>query len=304
MTKLSSAPRGEIVVYEMSDGAARVDVRLERDTVWLTQPQMAELFGRKRSVVTKHIRSVFREGELDRQAVCAKFARTAEDGKSYQVEYYNLDAIISVGDHVNSIRGTQFRILATRTLTSNALVTDDCRPVLDGVYWNDRLALELHRRGIRHLSTGALEPDAHGPSIRTTALLQGLAGSNEARLRSALIPLLLRWPELAKDTRLADPHLFGTAQITLRSFYTAAAIVQRQHATRLRQLFGAQAELPDLFSTTLSLPSTVPLIDLMPSLAARSAERGEPSVDWRGTYEHAAESYLKMAEAEAAWSPA
>jgi prophage maintenance system killer protein len=113
---MSDAPAGEIVVYVAPDGEARVEVRLDRDTVWLTQEQMARLFGRERSVITKHVRNVFKEGELDAGAVCANFAHTAADGKTYQVDHYNLDVIISVGYRVKSQRGTQFRIWATRTL--------------------------------------------------------------------------------------------------------------------------------------------------------------------------------------------
>jgi prophage maintenance system killer protein len=107
---------GEIVVYATPDGEVRVEVRLERETVWLTQEQMARLFGRERSVITKHVRNVFKEGELEAEAVCARFAHTAADGKTYQVDHYNLDVIISVGYRVKSQRGTQFRIWATRTL--------------------------------------------------------------------------------------------------------------------------------------------------------------------------------------------
>ncbi|MGB5147790.1 MAG: RhuM family protein [Porticoccaceae bacterium] len=113
---MSAAPGGEVIVYEAPDGEVRVDVRLDRETVWLTQAQMAELFGRERSVVTKHVGNAFREGELDPAAVCAKFAHTAADGKTYQVDHYNLDVVISVGYRVKSLRGTQFRIWATRTL--------------------------------------------------------------------------------------------------------------------------------------------------------------------------------------------
>lgn len=109
-------PRGEVLVYEAPDGAARVDVRLERDTVWLRQEQMSQLFGRERSVITKHVRNVFREGELDAESVCAKFAHTAADGKTYQVDHFNLDVIISVGYRVKSAQGTRFRQWATRTL--------------------------------------------------------------------------------------------------------------------------------------------------------------------------------------------
>lgn len=115
------SPGGQIVVYEAPDGEVRVDVRLDRDTVWLSQEQMAELFGRERSVVTKHIRNVFKEGELEPEAVRAKFAHTAADGKTYQVDHYNLDVIISIGYRVKSLRGTQFRIWATRTLRDHLL---------------------------------------------------------------------------------------------------------------------------------------------------------------------------------------
>ena len=104
----------DIVIYE-GDGY-RVEVRVEKDTVWLRQEQMAELFGRERSVITKHIRNVFAEGELERDAVCANFAHTAADGKTYQVEHYNLDVIISVGYRVKSLQGTRFRQWATRVL--------------------------------------------------------------------------------------------------------------------------------------------------------------------------------------------
>jgi len=107
---------GEIVLFQAEDGKTRLDVRLDQETVWLTQEQMAELFGRERSVVTKHLRNVFREGELSETAVRAKYAHTASDGKTYQTQFYNLDAIVSVGYRVNSLRGTQFRQWATRVL--------------------------------------------------------------------------------------------------------------------------------------------------------------------------------------------
>ena len=121
MTQSSINGGGEVVLYEAADGQIRLDVRLEQDTVWLTQAQMSDLFGRERSVITKHVRSVFREGELEVESVCAKFAHTAEDGKTYQVEHYNLDVIISVGYRVKSKRGIQFRIWATRTLKDHLL---------------------------------------------------------------------------------------------------------------------------------------------------------------------------------------
>jgi hypothetical protein len=86
-----------IIIYQSPDGAATLEVRLDHETVWLTQDQMAELFGRERSVITKHLRNVFKEGELEEDSVRAKYAHTAADGKEYLTQFYNLDAIISVG---------------------------------------------------------------------------------------------------------------------------------------------------------------------------------------------------------------
>lgn len=107
---------GELILYQTEDSQTRVQVRLEGETVWLTQAQMAELFQRERSVVTKHIRNIFEEGELVESAVCANYAHTATDGKTYRTAYYNLDVVISVGYRVKSHRGTQFRIWATQRL--------------------------------------------------------------------------------------------------------------------------------------------------------------------------------------------
>ncbi len=103
--------KGEVLLYKN-----RVEVQLEKETVWLAQRQMAKLFNTDRSVITKHIRNIFTTKELDKKAVCANFAHTAEDGKVYQTQFYNLDVIISVGYRVNSKRGTQFRIWATNVL--------------------------------------------------------------------------------------------------------------------------------------------------------------------------------------------
>lgn len=97
-------------------GIGEADYRVENDTVWLSIDQMAELFQRDKSVTGKHVRNIFKEGELKKESVWAKFAYTASDGKIYQVDYYNLDVIISVGYRVKSHRGTQFRIWATGIL--------------------------------------------------------------------------------------------------------------------------------------------------------------------------------------------
>ena len=104
----------DISIYKTDNGV--IEVRLAQETVWLSQEQISELFGRERSVITKHLRNVFTEGELERDSVCAKFAHTAHDGKTYQVEHYNLDIIISIGYRVKSQQGTRFRQWATRLL--------------------------------------------------------------------------------------------------------------------------------------------------------------------------------------------
>ena len=107
--------QGEIILYQPDD-EVRLEVRLENETVWLSIEEMAQLFGRDISVIGKHIRNVFKEGELQKESVWAKFAYTASDGKTYQVDYYNLDVIISVGYRVKSYRGTQFRQWANKVL--------------------------------------------------------------------------------------------------------------------------------------------------------------------------------------------
>jgi prophage maintenance system killer protein len=106
-------PGGEILLYEATDGAVQVDVRLERETVWLSQEQMSKLFGRERSVITKHLGNVFREGELDKQSN-VQILHIA--GSDKPVRFYSLDVIISVGYRVKSFAGTRFRQWATRTL--------------------------------------------------------------------------------------------------------------------------------------------------------------------------------------------
>ncbi len=106
----------QIVIFQTDDNKVSIDVRFDEETVWLTLDQMASLFDRDKSTISRHIKNVFDEGELSRDSVVAKYATTASDGKTYQVDYYNLDVIISVGYRVKSLRGTQFRQWATKRL--------------------------------------------------------------------------------------------------------------------------------------------------------------------------------------------
>jgi len=134
---------GEIVLYQRSDSPT-IDVRLNGETVWLSLNQIAELLGRDKSTISRHIANVFAEGELERNSVVAEFATTATDGKTYQVEHFNLDVIISVGYRVKSRQGTLFRIWATERLREYLLkgfTMDDARlkNLGGGGYWKELL---------------------------------------------------------------------------------------------------------------------------------------------------------------------
>jgi prophage maintenance system killer protein len=112
---------GEILIYQTEDGKAALEVRLDHETVWLSLNQMAELFGRDKSVISRHLKNIFSTNELNKKSVVAINATTAADGKTYQVEYFNLDAILSVGYRVNSLLGTQFRIWASNVLKQHLI---------------------------------------------------------------------------------------------------------------------------------------------------------------------------------------
>ena len=128
----------EIVIFE--GDAQQVEVRLEGETLWLSLQQLADLFGRDKSVISRHLKNIFETNELEKDSVVAKNATTAADGKVYQVEYFNLDAIISVGYRVNSTRATRFRQWATRVLREH---------LTQGYSLNEH---RLARRGLEELT--------------------------------------------------------------------------------------------------------------------------------------------------------
>lgn len=135
---------GNIIIYQTEDGLTKLDVQLHDETVWLSLDMMAQLFQRDKSTISRHIKNIFAEGELQTSAVVANFATTASDGKTYQVDYYNLDVIISVGYRVKSLRGTQFRIWATQRLKEyiiKGFTMDDERLKgnAGGNYWKELL---------------------------------------------------------------------------------------------------------------------------------------------------------------------
>jgi hypothetical protein len=113
---MQMSANSQLLIYQTPNGNIKIDVRLDEETVWLTQAQMAALFCKSRTTITEHIQNVFKEGELAEDTVCRNFRHTADDGKTYDTKYYNLDVIISVGYRVKSLQGTQFRIWATQRL--------------------------------------------------------------------------------------------------------------------------------------------------------------------------------------------
>ena len=140
---LREAPAGynanAVVLFQAANGKVDLSVRLEKDTLWLNQSQMAELFDVGRAAITKHIRNIFELNELDENSTCSKMEHVALNGRTYQTVFYNLDMIISVGYRVNSVRGTQFRIWATQVLREH---------ILKGYTVNERRLKEL-RQSIR-----------------------------------------------------------------------------------------------------------------------------------------------------------
>jgi death-on-curing family protein len=163
MTRQRDDSRAEVVLYQAPDGTVELDVRLERESLWLNLNQMAELFERDKSVISRHLRNVFKEGELEPEAVVAKNATTAADGKTYQVEFFNLDAILSVGYRVNSKRGTQFRIWATRVLRDH---------IIKGYSVNRNRLRDLNQ-AVRLIADTAKRRDLSGDEAKALLLVVG-----------------------------------------------------------------------------------------------------------------------------------
>jgi len=225
---MAEGPGGEVLVYETPDGEVRVDVRLEQETVWLTQQQMGALFGRERSVIAKHIGNAYREGELDPGATCAKFAQVQTEGGrtvSREVDHYSLDVIISVGYRVKSARGTQFRIWATRTLRDHLL-----------------RGYTLHERRLAERGLGEVE-QAIGLLARTLTSHALVTGEGQAVLDvvqryTRAWRLLLEYDEKRLPDRPANPAL-PAAALSVADAHAAVA--------RLREDLAARGEAGALF---------------------------------------------------------
>lgn len=249
---------GEVLVYQAPGGGVQVDVRLEKETVWLSQQQMAELFGRERSVISKHLRNVFKNKELDPDSVCAKFAHTAADGKTYQVEVFNLDAILSVGYRVNSKLGTQFRIWATRTLRDH---------LLRGYSFNERRIAE---RGVEDLqqAVGLLTKTLQNRGLVTE---EGLSVLQVVERYTRTWRLLLEYDEQRLATAPSRP-VAPMSRMTLEDARAAvhavrASLAERGEATAL---FG-QERGEALAGSLAAVEQTFGGAPLYPSAQSRAA---------------------------------
>jgi prophage maintenance system killer protein len=252
--KITKTDLGKIVIYQ-SGKVPEVQVRIVGETLWLTQAQVAELFGAERSVITKHIRNILTSKELDDKSVCAKFAHTAEDGKQYQVKYYNLDLIIAVGYRTNSRQATLFRIWATKVLREH---------ILKGYTLNRRL-LEKQQNRFEELKTAIalLHRTVHNYEI----------SSNEARGIADIIR------EYTRALDILDQYDHQKLGINDTSSSTATALTYDQAISVIKQL-KTQFSATDFFGKEKdqSFRSTMGAIyqsfngkDLYPSIEEKAA---------------------------------
>ncbi len=184
----------KLVIYKDKTGQTQFEVKLEKETLWLSLDQIAELFHRDKSVISRHLKNIFNEKELERKSVVAKYATTAADGKVYQVDYYSLDVTISVGYRVNSIQGTQFRIWANNVLKQY---------LLQGHVVNQKLLVESQNKlqelkdTVNFLSKSAKTEDLLGQEQELFSVLEyysssisilGRYDSKKLRVTKGIIP--------------------------------------------------------------------------------------------------------------------
>jgi len=203
--------KGQVILYKN-----RLEVRLTEETVWLSLNQLADLFERDKSVISRHLRNIFEEKELNKGSVVAKYATTASDGKIYKVEYFNLDAIISIGYRVNSLRGTQFRIWATNVLRKH---------LVDGYTINEK-RLKAQQDKIKELQNAVR-------LLGNVALLEGI--SDEAKGIVQIITEYSRALNILDDfdhQRLVSPK--GTKKSKYKLTYEEARNIIEQMKKKFR----------------------------------------------------------------------
>jgi len=258
---VDSVPRGEIALYEAPDGQVRLDVRLERETIWLSQKQMAELFDTSTDNVGLHLKKVYAEGELGEEATTEDYSVVQAEGTRQvhrQLRHYNLDAIISVGYRVNSKRGTQFRIWATRTLRDH---------VLQGYSLNER---RLREKGLDEIEQ-AVALLARTLDHHALVTDEGRAVLDVVQQYARSWRLLLEYDEDRLPEAPARPS-HPTADLTPDA--ARRAIVQMRDALVIRAevtgLFG-QERGEQLSGILRSIAQTFDGQPLYPSVEARAA---------------------------------
>lgn len=214
----------DIIIYTAKDGHVELDVNLADETVWLSVNQMVQLFGRDKSVISRHLNNLFKINELDRDSVVAKFATTASDGKTYQVDYYNLDVIISIGYRVNSKEGIQFRKWASQVLKEH---------LIRGYTMYDK---RLSERGIHELQ-------------QTVELLQKTLVHHDLvnDLGQEAIQLILSY---AKTWDLLLAYDESTLKLPAHSYESTARLSYEAALSAIKSLkidLGARNEATDLF---------------------------------------------------------
>lgn len=258
--KQSQISNGQIVIYTPRAKTRGVEVKIQQDTVWLTQKQMAELFLTGRSTITRHINNTLKTKELRKSSVCAIFAHTAEDGKTYNVNYYNLDMIISVGYRVNSRQGVQFRIWATNLLREY---------LIKGYLLNEKRLKE--------------RTDKLKDLQKTTALMKKLIQERRLSLdeTSGLLHVITDYSYAITTLKAYDHKALKTEQITSKKGqsinYLKAAnaisllkkeLIKKKQAT---SLFGKEREKNLLDSSLNAIYLTFDGKELYPSIEEKAA---------------------------------
>ena len=245
--------KNSIAIYENVDGTLRVDVKVLDETVWLSQAQMSEIFDKDRTVITKHINNILNDGELD-EAVCANFAHTASDGKSYTTKYYNLDMIISVGYRVNSKRGVQFRKWASNVLKEY---------LLEGYSLNKEKLIDSKIKALQ--STIDLISKTMVSNELLTAT--GVGFIEIIRAYSKTWDLLIKYDE---DCLMLPQNLHSTAEEIITYKYAKESISKFKEELGVEGLFGIERD--DAFKGILgNLMQGFDGQDLYPSIEEKAA---------------------------------
>ena len=240
----------KIEIYTSQSGEAQIEVKFDGETVWLNLNQISNLFGKHKSVVSRHLKNIFNSGELHKDSVVAKYATTALDGKIYVVEYFNLDVIISIGYRVNSIRGTQFRQWATKRIREY---------LIEGISINEkRLAQKNKEIQVLHDGIRIL-----GRAIEVSAV----ADNNYAWLHRFSIGLKLLDDYDHEVLDASGQHLFQAEYPTVREY---EALVSQMRMSIRSNVFGLEKD-GGFISAINQIKQCFGELDLYPSVEEKAA---------------------------------